>query len=36
MILHPDPTTVPPLGMPKFNHFIKYTYTTEYIYILKL
>ena len=35
MVFHPDPTTVPPLGMPKSNTFIKYTYTTKYILKLR-
>ena len=35
MAFYPDPTTVPPLGIPKSNTFIKYTYTTEYILKLR-
>ena len=31
MAFYPDPTTVPPLGIPKSNTFIQYTYTTDYI-----
>ena len=31
MAFYPDPTTVPPLGIPKSNTFVQYTYTTEYI-----
>ena len=35
MAFYPDPTTVPPLGIPKSNTFTKYTYTTEYILKLR-
>ena len=35
MVFHPDPTTVPPLGMPKSNTCIKYTYTMKYILKLR-
>ena len=35
MAFYPDPTIVPPLGIPKSNTFTTYTYTTEYILKLR-